>query len=485
MNELTHIIQKVFVEVNTKDVGLANRIKNDIRSFLMNDVFPILEKMLDSQDRKDSFFRLERLNVTIEASGFDNRDYLRQELLTRIEQHLLAQMEPNIHFTYSEDRTSIVQLSREKNNEELFLFFIEKGYLPWYGNENEINQFETDVITGNIRISNSFTEKLAQVLRQDKAVAVRLASQFQMAMVKEILLKIYPDESKLLTALNQLQQKYTSAFKTHFLILLLQISATPSPQKLIPFLEDWFLFLHQPASGLKNKSNTLIAEAIRLFLSVLPEKIIAHSSVQPIVNESLSVVVGEKSLFVITEKMLGSEEKTDKAFFENEEKEIAIQNTGLILLHPFLRTLFNTLKITGKNEIIATEKQDLAVQLLHFLATGNEDVTEANMVFEKFLCGIPLKMPVQKKSLLTPKMKMETKNLLEQAIKRWPALKNTSPEGLRQMFLQRAGKIIEKEKYYKIIVEHKAQDVLLERLPWNISMVKLPWVGKLIYVNWQ
>jgi hypothetical protein len=118
------------------------------------------------------------------------------------------------------------------------------------------------------------------------------------------------------------------------------------------------------------------------------------------------------------------------------------------------------------------------------LATGDENVFEGNMIMEKFLCGVPLKIPVQKMSLLTESIKNEANELLSEVVRNWPALKNTSADGLREAFIQRDGKLIQEDTKYRLIVERKAQDVLLERLSWNISMIKLPWISKLIYTEW-
>jgi hypothetical protein len=82
-------------------------------------------------------------------------------------------------------------------------------------------------------------------------------------------------------------------------------------------------------------------------------------------------------------------------FFESGESEIAVQNSGLILLHPFIHRFFVHIGIDGNNGVVFAGEKDLAIQALHYLATGQEDFFEADLVFVKFLCGVPLKMPVQ------------------------------------------------------------------------------------------
>jgi hypothetical protein len=171
-------------------------------------------------------------------------------------------------------------------------------------------------------------------------------------------------------------------------------------------------------------------------------------------------------------------------FMENDGDELHVQNAGLILLYPFFKTFFAATGIVGKQGVLSPLNSDLAVQSIHFLATGNESEFEGNLVFEKFLCGVPLKMPIQKNSLLTEMIKNEADELLKEVVRNWPALKNTSPDGLRQMFIQRDGKLIQKDDKYKLIIERKAQDVLLEKLNWNISLIKLPWISKILFTEW-
>ncbi len=116
--------------------------------------------------------------------------------------------------------------------------------------------------------------------------------------------------------------------------------------------------------------------------------------------------------------------------------------------------------------------------------SGNENAFEGNLIFEKSLCGGPLKIPVQQKSLLTDSIKTEANGLLVEVIRYWPALKNTSADGLREAFIQRDGKLFQEDAKYRLIVERKAQDVLLEKLSWNISVIKLPWISNILFTEW-
>jgi hypothetical protein len=75
-------------------------------------------------------------------------------------------------------------------------------------------------------------------------------------------------------------------------------------------------------------------------------------------------------------------------------------------------------------------------------------------------------------------------DMLSTAISYWTALKNTSPDGLREGFLLRSGKLSHKFDEWFLFVEQKTLDVLLQQLPWTIGFIKLPWMNKMLKVEW-
>ena len=75
--------------------------------------------------------------------------------------------------------------------------------------------------------------------------------------------------------------------------------------------------------------------------------------------------------------------------------------------------------------------------------------------------------------------------MLEGVRSNWTKLKNTSIEGIRQAFLQREGKLEEKDDFYHLTVEEKAYDILLDSVPWNFRMIRHPWMKKTVQVKWR
>lgn len=159
-----------------------------------------------------------------------------------------------------------------------------------------------------------------------------------------------------------------------------------------------------------------------------------------------------------------------------------VANAGLIILHPYVKPFFyNCGIIDDTNTII---DPDVAVHTLHYLATKKEQQLESQLLFEKFLCGVPLKKPIQRHIQLSDTIKQQAEELLESVIENWGVLNNASPDLIRHEFLQRAGKLNFKEDNPKIVIERKTQDILVDKLPWGIGICRLPWLDHLIYTHW-
>lgn len=99
--------------------------------------------------------------------------------------------------------------------------------------------------------------------------------------------------------------------------------------------------------------------------------------------------------------------------FSLTEKELYFANAGLIVLHPYIKYFFKAVNILEKDGKIMEANYSKAAQALYYLATGKENVYESNLVFEKFICGIPLEVPVFKSSQLDENIKGSQRNCLK------------------------------------------------------------------------
>lgn len=173
----------------------------------------------------------------------------------------------------------------------------------------------------------------------------------------------------------------------------------------------------------------------------------------------------------------------------DEQEKNAIESTlvsqaGVILLHPFLTDLFSQCGWLKAKQFVSQQAQFNAMYALHYAATGSCSAQENELLVYKFLLGIPLLAPVPRKIILNDEIKKHIDDLLLAVIQHWSALKNTSIDGLRQSFLQRAGSIQVLDEGYRLTVEKQSIDILLERLPWTYNLIVLPWLKQPVFVSW-
>jgi hypothetical protein len=161
-----------------------------------------------------------------------------------------------------------------------------------------------------------------------------------------------------------------------------------------------------------------------------------------------------------------------------------INNAGLILLHPYLSYCFDALELREGQAFKDEAAKHKAVQLIGYMAYGEEEIPEWDLVLPKILCGISPTEPVRRFVPLSEAEKDEADQLLGAVITHWNALGNTSPDGLRGNFLLREGKLEWKEEEWQLFVTQQAYDMLLNRLPWGFSVVGLSWMPWLIKTVW-
>lgn len=165
-------------------------------------------------------------------------------------------------------------------------------------------------------------------------------------------------------------------------------------------------------------------------------------------------------------------------------EEAYINNAGLVLIWPFLPTLFKGLEWMEDKAFKSEELQHKALWFLEYLVTGATDSDESELVLNKLLVGLKAETPVPNEIELSLAEKEEAEHLLTVVIQNWSVLKGTSVEGFRATFLRKEGHLKKDFTGWKLHVERATMDVLLEKLPWSYSVIKLPWVTEMIYVEW-
>ncbi len=178
----------------------------------------------------------------------------------------------------------------------------------------------------------------------------------------------------------------------------------------------------------------------------------------------------------------------NKACYSNEyfkeDSEIYSELAGLVILHPFLVNFLEGLKLISGKSFIDQAALHKSVYLLGNLCTGEFDLQEQRLVIPKLLCGMELNAVIKKPVVINEEEQIESEKLLTTVISYWSALKSTTPEGLRNTFLKREGKLSRNNNAWQLDVEKKPWDILLGKLPWGFSIIQLPWMDDLLFVNW-
>lgn len=162
-----------------------------------------------------------------------------------------------------------------------------------------------------------------------------------------------------------------------------------------------------------------------------------------------------------------------------------LNNAGIVLCWPFLKPFFSELNlIDNDNKFSSSAAQQTAVLLLQYVASGELEFLEHQLVLNKILCGWPLQQPVTSTLDIQPRQQLAVDELLQSLISHWSALKSTSIEGLRSAFIIREGRLKPQRNGWLLQIERTGYDVLIDNLPWGIALIKLPWMKKVVHTEW-
>ncbi len=439
-----NIIKKVQIGVNTSSLENGLQLKDALDIFFKDQIFPEMDNYFNSIQKDDlKIIRIDNISIEIsieEKSSLNDIQFLIMKALSeKINYDLISEKQMN----------NAEITSSEKSETEAFLYFLKNGTLPWWfeGKPNFWDEF-IKKIEGEKQLS-----KKLKPLISNAEIRKRLIFQFDDAQLLQIIssvLKVSKPENFEVKILPQYRYQFWEAV-FHFSIFndekeirkIFENIPRKDVLKLLQISKKTFgLKITLDTKNLQKEKHGDIEEAYEVTNVNLPKK----------------------------------ENETDK-------EGVVIHNAGLILLHPFMKMFFEKMDfLSGK--AIKSDKIDEAIHLLHYLATGKEMVYEHELVFEKFLCNVPIHQPISRHISLSKEQKIACEIFLQAVLGHWSALKSNSTEIIQNEFLQRDGKLIITEEKQTLIVERKTQDILLERLPWNIHLIKIPWKEKILFVEW-
>lgn len=493
MEKNKHSIQKVFLEIDTSSMQMANSIKNNLAVFIQNELVPLLEKQFNLIENSDNqIIQIEKLEISVESNSqktdiFLSDNEAKNDIKIQIEkkvQKALGELKKTSKPTGK--NSEIQHVSPQEKTTKTLLYFLENGTLPWWISKGDDVNF-LEKITPEELSKDTFSIPFRKLIQQHR-IQKRIINQFSTGKIALIIGSFTnnktTEKALLSNKLVHFINKKPTGFKTLFWQMVFDFINDKKPLGIVAFYhKNQAVFL----SG-KLSFETFIKEIKAIFLFDLDEKELIKIEAE--LQSTEKITAGAKPTPTSSPKKELPQSEKEK-IQENEEdvyesttrsKSCYVQNAGLIILHPFLKEMLKNCGLMNDNNTISDK--ELAAHILHYAATKTENAYEHAMVFEKFLCGIPMQQSIQREIKIDENHKQQVEEMLLSAVQHWSALKNTSTDVLRTEFLQREGKLDWSESNPKLTIERKTQDLLLEKIPWNINIIKIPWMEKLIYTQW-
>ncbi len=493
-----HLIQQHIFDIQCASQNFGKEMQGQLSQLLEKEFYPKLEALFNKYDSKNDTLNIEVLDLEIPPIS---KKYWKEELVQKSLNQIEDYLKRNQLYSFKGKKDiekSTGFISNSNHAEYIFLEFLKTGKII----ENSISE-DLERIVYEIEVKEAFVEALLSNFEKNRKSVMRWIFSVP-AFFKEIVTKkldgFTNEFIELFDAVLKHIEKDNEAIKK----IIKKINNDSALKKLWLELVQWTNYL-------ENKSilkGVLLKELIQFsedFVDVKPKELSLFC--QFILENKYSTSITENFF----EKIKAHCNSTHNTHSENEFKKLErgfqenniqikkvkekadlgnihyIKNAGLVLLHPFLKALFEQLNLCNtdgkwKKQI----NQHKAILLTQYLITGKEKVQESDLILNKILCGFSIDEVVNVTLKTTAKEKEKCKNLLEAVNEHWKAMNKSSIEALQETFLQREAKLeLVKENEYHLWVDEKGYDILLEQLPWGISMIETPWMENYLICNWN
>ena len=474
-----HLIHQNIFEFDCTSKERGKEVQENLSSILEKEFYPKLEILLDEYEIENHLWQIE--NLTLELPKIKAKNW-QQELCK------LALEEMENHLKQSYPKKEIQQstagndrYSKKETCEQLILEFLTTGAIS----ENVFSKNLTEICTA-IEVTPLFLENLILVFEEDMESAIRYyfnsPEDFKIKVKENIFQNTIPKKWKdFLTGENNFQD--ISDLETWLYDLdheYLPPSIKDHEKKIEEFLENRNRDLDKKITLIKDLNTDFKEDISTNFRQKKGKK--------------------EKVVFKIDRVKDGkNDDKSDIKRKNLENRDLQnefnrtfifelnnyVENAGLVILHPFLKPLFEQTSLCENDNWISEESQHRAILLSQYLISGKTEIFENELVLNKLICGLPIESIVNTKLVLSELEKEKCENLLTAVLEYWKPLQASSAETLRETFLQRNGKLSLKNNNQELWVEEKGVDILLEQLPWGIGTIKTPWMTEFLICNWR
>jgi len=461
---MQHIIKKQIINLSVDKKMDAFDLQQKVSDEYWSRIVPLLQKTFDAASSEEETISLDRLEIDLGIISVKEieRGSFEEQVFKKIDEQLTA-------LKYeAASKIKVTKESRQLSISGQWIYYMQHGYLPWNVSrinedwyKNALESFASD----SIAINN-----LRNLINNDHNSIERIVFQNQEDFLKSLIETLTAENQNTLPEqINEIAELIFSDEKNK--------SQFNSTEKKELKLKLWQQVLKCAASSETNLKSSKIVGLLLINNFPLEDMGMKKMNDFLLKNKIAPVLLKQ----VIKEK----EFKEPRDNEQINEEGIFVTNAGIILLHPFLNSFFTNLHLVNEDSFVNGISHQKALYLLHYLATGNSKPEEHELVIPKILCAYPLEIPVNHLIEFTANELKEVESLMTSAIGQWEILKRTSPDGLREGFLKRNGKLFMKRERMNLQIEASSIDMLLDHLPWNLSMIKLPWMHDILKVEWR
>lgn len=172
----------------------------------------------------------------------------------------------------------------------------------------------------------------------------------------------------------------------------------------------------------------------------------------------------------------------------NEPDNVSVHNAGLVLLTPWFPRLFSMFGLLSedKKDFKDMESRIRAIFIIERITSYEDrEYKESDLAFNRILVGCPFSQPLPGKVELTEEEIETIESMLNSVKNNWSKMQHTSIWGFQHSFIERSGRLEQKEDKWLLTVDPRSYDMLLDSVPWIFNRVQFPWLAMPIQVSWR
>jgi hypothetical protein len=164
---------------------------------------------------------------------------------------------------------------------------------------------------------------------------------------------------------------------------------------------------------------------------------------------------------------------------------IYVANAGLVLAEPFLPHLLTLRGLVEGREFKDARAAARGARLMQAVVMGEGEWPEYQLMLNKLMCGLAVADALPEDDPLQAEDYATADGLLNAMLQQWKVLGATTAAGLRETFLRREGRLVNKGDHWQLLVQPGPFDMLVDQVPWGFSTIKYPWMERMIHVQWR